>query len=247
MAFRFISSRILMATSLLALTSCSFAVETSNQDVTFLTPGAQNAYCDVYVGELRYQVLPPQTINVRKYKDDMKIKCSAPGNRVIEMDVPSKFSSRAVWGSPVGMAWDYASESMFYYPSVIAIDFSQVPVVPNEPPKHNASDILDPNSYNLEEITPSVPRLNSDRYKQDTPPLRRDEAIIPFPEEDAPVTEQEAAKTDKGSLMSIIDRLNAAPQTAPEATQEAEPKEISAPYPVVPEPSAEPIQIVPTK
>lgn len=243
MALRFFFPRIFATASLLALTSCSYAVETNNQEVTFLTPGAQNAYCDVFIKKLRYQVFPPQKINIRKVKDDMIVKCTAPGNRYVEIEVPSKFSSRAVWGTPAGMAWDYASESMFYFPSVVAVDFSQVPVVANEPPSYNAPDIQDPDSYKLEEITPSVPRLNADKDKPSTPLIRREE-IMPLPA-DEPAAEKEAAKADKGSLMSIIDRLNDAPKTAAGVEQEAEPKEIAAPYPVSGEAASAPVQIVP--
>lgn len=212
MKLRLSSARIFMAVTAVALTSCSYAVETSNQDVTFLTPGAENAQCDVYIKKLRYQVFPPQTLNIRKVPDDMIVKCIAPGNRVVDMEVPSSFSKRALWGGPAGMAWDYASESMHYYPSVIAVDFSKTVATPNPLPKYHAPDVMPSDAHRMEEISPSVPMLNSDRDKPATQLIRREsmqgQNLDGTSQENPSAQEQENKSGDKGSLMSIIDRLN---------------------------------------
>lgn len=264
------SSRILLAASVLSLASCGYAFESSNQEVTVLTPGAQNAYCDAYIEKLRYQIHPPQTLNMHKSDQPMILKCVAPGNRRIELDVPAKVSARAVWGSPAGMAWDYASKSLFQYPSVIAVDFSQVPAVAEEPPKHNAPDIQAPETHDLEEIKPSTPLLNSDKGKPESSPIRRD-GMTPMPSEAtspaAPLpevsknadkkseTKTEAAKVEKstqneesgkGSLMSIIEQLGAADTKSASSPQsDLEPKEIAPPYPVKSEAEAAPVPILP--
>ena len=195
------------------ISSCSYTVEQSHQDIEFITPGAEYAACDVYVNKLRYQVHPPQKINIMKSSDDMEIRCVAPGNRIMEMTVPSRFDGRTLWGTPAGMAWDYAASAMHDYPSVIAIDFSQEVNVPNPPPRHNSPDIVQPEDYDLEEYLPGEPRLNSDRHKKAQPIRRRDdiqaeEALI----EDTPIDVPKPVYDDKGNLVAP------APQPAAKAT-----------------------------
>ncbi len=171
----FLSNRFSLLFAVTILGGCSYAIESSHQDITFLTPGAMNAKCFVTTNKLKYQVYPPQMINIKKAPQDMEIVCHAPGNRMVEMTVPAEFSERAIWGGPVGVAWDYASQSLHYYPSVVAIDFSQEFPTPNPPPAHNSSDIVQPENYDLEEFKPSTPLLNSDKDAVDVPLLKRGE------------------------------------------------------------------------
>ncbi len=191
---------------LFVLNGCAYSVESSNQDITFETLDAQSAVCYVYVNKLKYRVFPPQTVNIKKSEKDMTVKCNAPGNRTIETIVPAQFSQRAIWGGPPGMAWDYASNSLFYYPSYIAIDFSQEKIIPNPLPTHNNSDIRQPETYDLEEFLPGKPRLNSDKYKIDQPLVRRGEGM----ENDYNDYIEEPAQDgeNKGDLHSVLQDLN---------------------------------------
>ena len=221
---------LLSFSSILLLGSCAYAVESSNQDITFLTPNAENAKCFVYIDKLKYQVYPPYTLNIKKSSKDMEIVCNAPGNRKIEMSVPAQMSKRAIWGSPAGMAWDYASSSLYYYPSVIAIDFSDEELKPNPLPSHNNRDIRQPETYDLEEFGASQPRLNSDKNKIEMPIIRRGEEI---PKEymgehnsgDIPVSDE------KSDLQSVLDGLTETPPAQDSDTQD--------------EAVSEPIQIYP--
>ncbi len=236
--------------SLLLLGACSYAVESSNQNITFMTPDAQNAKCYVYIDKLKYQVYPPQTVNIKKSSNDMRVECNAPGNRHIEMDVPAEFSKRAIWGGPAGVAWDYASQSLFYYPSVIAIDFSQEKIKANKLPQHNNSDIKQPEEYDLEEFKPSQPLLNSDKNIVKQPILRRGEE---YPDEyigDAIEAEGNAQNQgEKGDLQSVIHELTGTeeasnveapdPAKSPVATDMEVPstpqgEAVSAPVPIYP-------------
>lgn len=195
------------------LGGCSYAVESSNQDVTFMTPGAKDAVCDVYTNGVKYRVHPPQTRNIKKHHEPMILKCSAPGNRYVETEVEPEFSKRSLWGTPAGMAWDFASQSLFYYPSVIAVDFSQEMLKPNEMPQHNNQDIRQPETYDLEEFQPADPRLNSDKDKTEVPLLQRGEEYSDASVEEIQVEEAMAESGDvaeeegKGDLKSVIDDL----------------------------------------
>ncbi|MGH1455211.1 MAG: hypothetical protein ACRBDI_00350 [Alphaproteobacteria bacterium] len=193
---------ILICSSVLVLGACGYAVESSNQDISFVTPGAEDARCYVNVNKIKYKVYPPQTLNIKKSDKDMLITCNAPGNRVREMTVPATMTARALWGTPVGMAWDYASQSLFYYPSVIAIDFSQEQLVPNKPPKHNNADIKQPEEYDLEEFLPADPRLNSDKDKIGSPLVRKGDTYS-----DYAVSDMDGGSSDKGNLQDVIDDL----------------------------------------
>lgn len=197
---------VLLSSLVFVLGACAYALESSNQDISFITPGAEDARCYVYVQDVKYKVFPPQTVNIKKSDQDMIIRCNAPGNRMREMAVPAEISSRAVWGTPVGAAWDYASQSMFYYPSVIAIDFSQEKLIPNKLPKHNNKDIKQPEEYDLEEFLPSSPRLNSDKHELKTPLLRKGDAYS-----DQAFDEMGSGQDagSKGDLNSVIEGLTA--------------------------------------
>lgn len=213
-----ISNKILLLPFMATLGACAYSVESSNQEITFLTPGAENARCEVYVDKIKYKVFPPQERNIKKSENDMHIICYAPGNRTIEMDVAPSFTKRAVWGGPVGVAWDYASKSLYYYPSVIAVDFSQETLVSNGLPSHNNRDIRQPEDYNLDEILPSEPRLNSDKYKVETPLLRRDD--MPAVDGDdvvVPASNDVPVSSDKGDLQSVIENLTGGFDDAPVA------------------------------
>lgn len=196
----------------LFVAGCGYVSESSHQNITFLTPDAQDAKCYVLVDGIKYQVFPPQTLNIKKSEKDMKILCNAPGNRTVEMEVPASLTTRAIWGGPAGMAWDYASDSLFHYPSVIAIDFSQVELQPNKLPQHNNSDIKQPESYDLEEFKSSQPRLNSDKFKIEQPILHRGEEITDVPvsvDEDMsnPDVMPVESESETGSLQSVLDGL----------------------------------------
>jgi len=192
--------------AVLFLSSCGYAIEESHQDFTLLTPGAENARCYVYVDNVKFQMYPPQTINMMKSHNDMKIDCMAPGNRDKTIAVPAKMSERAIWGTPVGMAWDFASKSLYHYPAVVAVDFSKNETKPFKLPKHNSSDIMKPEDHLLEEILPAAPRMNKDRHETKEGLYRKG---------DEPGA-SDGVVMDKGSLVDVIDRLQ-----TPEATTES--------------------------
>lgn len=193
-------NRFLYLSFVFVLGGCAFAMGGNNQDVEFVAQNAENVKCSVYVNKLRYQVFPPQTINIKKSPEDMIVKCQAPGNREVEINVPPKFAKRSIWGSPAGVAWDYASESLYRYPSVIAVDFSQEVATPNDLPSHYAHDVAAPESYDLEDVGASVPRLNSDKTKQELPLLERGEEQVVQP--------ARAMEEQERDLKSIVEDLS---------------------------------------
>ena len=145
-------------------------------------------------------------LNALLFENDMKLDCMAPGNRRITMTVAPSLETKAIWGTPAGMAWDYASKSLFHYPDVIAVDFSQEAIVPNDLPKHNSPDIKQPEEYDLEEFRPAAPRMNSDKNKEPAKIWRRGEREQMMQEQN--MSDDSAVEAqDKGSLETILERL----------------------------------------
>ena len=164
--------------SIVLLSSCAYTLDKQIQDITVVTPGAENTVCYVYVDGLRYKLYPPQTVNITKSREDLVVDCLAPQNRrrkvIIEPVLSKHMPLNVMNGVIPGTAWDVASNSAFTYPEVITVDFTSAVPVPEAPPAQNKPDIRQPEEYDLEEFTSGLPRLNLDRNAVNVP-LQRNE------------------------------------------------------------------------
>ena len=163
----------------LTLGACATFIDKSVQEIEFVTPGAYNTVCDVYIDRLRYTVTPPDTLGVQKSKEDMIVDCMAPGNRRKKIYIKPKISDTAAlnaFNGGAGVAYDYFSKALFYYPDRIEIDFTNSKTTPMSLPAQNQPDIRQPEDYPLEEFSPGAPRLNSDSSNAPARILRRGEA-----------------------------------------------------------------------
>jgi hypothetical protein len=171
-------------TALTALCSgCAYVTEGSIQDVTVVTPGATNAQCKLSVGSVKYVYEPPMTRSIQKTDETMEVDCWAPGNRhkvvYIKPNISGPTMYNAGTGIVPGMAWDFASKAMYFYPKVVEVDFTQTEIKPFPLPAQNQDDIRQPEDYDLEEFSPGLPRLNSDRFATN-PEIRRREVPTDF-------------------------------------------------------------------
>lgn len=249
------------------LGACAYAVEKNYQPLTIRTPGAQDAVCDVWADKVRYRFYPPSTRNVKNSQEDLIVHCLAPGNRerkvVIRPAIADSFAGNVVTGFVPGASWDYASGAMFTYPDVVEVDFSAMQPKPMPLPVHNNPDNLQPEDYILEEFGPTVPYMNSDRYRKSLPLQRR---AVPGSEEDFysdsdaqsdAYSGSSTATPDKGDLMSVIDNLDN--EMAPTPTSDAvlDSNDGGLPYAQQPaiidntgsdiSPPAEPMPLLPTE
>lgn len=173
----------LLAFTLVLCGGCASITDGSIQDVTVLTPGAKNAQCKLSVGSVEYVYEPPMTRSIQKSGETMMVDCWAPGNRHKVVYIKPTTSPTTMYnaanGVAPGFAWDYASKSLYYYPKAIEVDFTQTEIKPFPLPAQNQEDIRQPEDYDLEEFSPSQPRLNSDRFAT-TPEVRRREIPTEF-------------------------------------------------------------------
>lgn len=165
---------------LMLIGACAYVVDGQIQPVEFQTPGARNATCNIHVNKRKYVAKPPQTINLLKTNKTLIVDCLAPGNRrkVVYIDPaiePSSYGNVATAGA--GYAWDAVSKSMWRYPDIIEVNFTDTPVKEFELPAQNAPDIRQPEEYPIEQYSPSTPSLNSDKNAPPIEILRRQGSV----------------------------------------------------------------------
>ncbi len=167
---------ILLISAALSVTSCAYFIEDSIQDVKFLTPGAHNAECDVFVDGFRFRVNPPQTINLPNGYQDLVVDCKAPGNRRKKVFIKPHLAETSplnIGTAGIGYVWDHASGALYKYPAVIEVNFTDTPITDSALPAQNNPDIRQPEDYPLEEYVPTKPTMNKDKYKEEAELLRR--------------------------------------------------------------------------
>lgn len=169
--------RIFSLLVVVLFSGCAWAVNDSIQDLTVETPGTQNAACNVYIEKFKYVFHPPQTLSISKSKSDMTVDCMAQGNRRKKIFIKPKIDRtttlNAFNGVLPGLAWDYTTGALYHYPSVVQVDFTHAPVVPESLPSYENKDLTSPDDHVMESYAPGLPRLNSDRNQIYAPPARR--------------------------------------------------------------------------
>lgn len=235
--------RYLLLGSVIMLSSCSYTLDRQIQDITVVTPGAEDAVCYMYVDGLRYKFFPPQTMNITKSRKDLVVDCLAPQNRrrkvVIEPALSKHAPLNVTNGILPGATWDIASNSMFTYPEVVEVDFTSAVPMPEPLPAQNNPDIRQPEEYDLEEFTSGLPRLNSDRNAVSTPLLRRGgQPVEGYTTGGITPHTGPGKPKDKGDIGSVIDGLttSSSPPSKPAApagppTPAAAPATTTAPAP----------------
>jgi hypothetical protein len=241
-------NRFLLLGVLLCLSSCAYVLDRQIQDITILTPGAEDTVCYVYVEGLRYKVHPPETVNISKSKDDLIVDCLAPQNRRRKVVIEPALSDHEFLNATnagTGAVWDYAANAMFTYPDIVEVDFTSARTSPESLPAQNNPDIKQPEEYMLEEFRPGLPALNSDRGAVQTPILRRQHVVPSQPYTESAITPYEGPgkPADKGDLNSVIDGLTTTttpPPAAPAPSGPPVPGNSGPPVPLTPaQPSAQ--------
>ena len=149
------------------LVGCATLIEGSTQRVSFKTVGAEDAYCDVQIGDSKYTyaVRPPRAIWIQKSADPMFISCTAPGNRTKNMTVESGVAGSAVLnGMTAGatLAVDATSGALYKYPDEVVIDFAGAVAKPITLPSYENAGTYRPKDSEIEYMGPDTPALPGD-------------------------------------------------------------------------------------
>lgn len=161
-----IRSLILLTSSAFLLSACSALNLTDNsvQELTIVTPGAENTLCYAYIDKFKWIYYPPQMRTVAKSHDPMRIDCKAPGNRdssvVIEPRLVNSKSSNRLLPDILSQA---TGNAFYRYPERVEVSFVGELPKPSALPAHNDPSLIQPEDQNLEEYLPGKPLLNSDK------------------------------------------------------------------------------------
>lgn len=143
------------------LTSCATYSEGAVQDITFRTPGAVGTLCIVDSGGVIYKAYPPQTMKIQKSNHPLRIHCKASEGRDRTVVVPPQVNSAAAMnisnGFLPGLFTDYYTKSMYYYPSIIALDFTKEEHMEHPRPLQELQDIVPPPDHELEHKGTGLP------------------------------------------------------------------------------------------
>ena len=148
------------------MSACSTVTDGAAEDIRINIAGTGEALCDVTQPGRRYRVYAPSTMRVMRSRDDLRIRCKAPGNReqvvILKSVVSDKFSYNA-FNLGLGAAWDGMTGAMYAYPDTVLMDFSNM--VATSYPQPDYQDVFDkyPDLMQMEQFRPGQPALGSDR------------------------------------------------------------------------------------
>ncbi len=161
----------------LLLSACSSVLKGATQEVTLITPGAEDARCDVENSYFRYTINTPRTFRLERTPEPYKITCMAPGNRVKTIVIPAGYEDKAFLNASNGVipgaAVDAASGALFAYPEMIAVDFRGIRTHPSPLPDYQLMLKENPLIAGMEEFRPGVAAMQRDEQTVVQPMQRR--------------------------------------------------------------------------
>jgi len=124
----------------LLLGACGSVMSGQTQEVTLLTPGADNARCILDNG-IRYVIRTGEKLEIMRNEKDIVLDCYATGNRhrtlTIESGINGWAIGNVVTGVVPGVTFDHFSKGLYDYPDTITVDFSGMPMGFNGPEYEN--------------------------------------------------------------------------------------------------------------
>jgi len=152
-----------------ALLGCSSLVNDSVQNITILTPGAENARCIIENEDFKYPAWSNQTIQITKSPHDFIVNCKADGNRErtvhVKRDVDEWVAANVANGFVPGAAYDYFSRGAFTYPEKITVSFVGVPKTLLEAPEYSTQ-------FLSERYKPGI-KIDETNYNEKYAPLEK--------------------------------------------------------------------------
>lgn len=180
----FIMKNIILFSSLALLVGCASLKDGQMQDVTILTPGAENAKCHIQNEDFKYVAYTDQTIEIMKSPHDFTVNCIAAGNReqtvLVKRDVNDWVVANVANGFVPGAAYDYFSGGAFTYPDKITVSFVGQPIKTYGLPEHYNTDLKHNTTNNvLEDMGPDV-KLTQENRNDVSQPLQKKQSVRDF-------------------------------------------------------------------
>jgi hypothetical protein len=160
----FRSLSLVLATT--ALSACASVIDTPNQQLRIMTPGAEKARCVVATQFARYIAYPPKDVFIRRMQEPLTIICQAPGNREKTVVVYARLNKSAVGNVITGgvtAAYDHASGALYEYPSPVIVDFSNVRASTRALPAYHNPDTVSPFDHVNEPMTRGTLQTTSEQ------------------------------------------------------------------------------------
>ncbi len=169
--------RLVVSGVLLTLLSgCASVLDTPNQTIHILTPGAKDARCVLATDDFRAVAYPPQKIVMRRMPDQLVVTCTAPGNREKTIVVPAAMNKVSSTGVPtvgVGSVYDHFSGALYEYPERIVVDFTHTRARMSDLPGAHARDTVSPFDVVNEDMMDRPAQTPADQGLKTTAPKKR--------------------------------------------------------------------------
>lgn len=141
--------------STLLLGACASWIDTPFQEITLKTPGTDQAHCLLDNDVNKYQIYSDQTIKIQRSDADIKISCTAPGNKSVSTVIDRNLNAWSLVnitnGVVPGVSYDHFSGALYDYPKTITVDFGGVAMTGYPLPEYNRPNTQDPSGQPGEE------------------------------------------------------------------------------------------------
>ncbi len=158
------------------LAACATVMDDTSQDIAFEVLGAEESYCIVDNGMLRYRVFPPETRRITKKPGDLVVECFADGGRsqkaVYGQKTADAHKFNALTGGAGGLV-DYHTGALFQYPERIVMDFRSTPPQMAPLPSYQHTLQANPEFNQKERIQSGMPALPGEYGREPHVPQRR--------------------------------------------------------------------------
>lgn len=148
MRFGLLSLRpILITATVLTITACASVVDTPQQELRIVTPGAEGARCTLTNDHASFVAHPPKAVTIHRASTPLTVTCQAPGNRERTTVVYAKLNKTALGNATtagVGAVYDQVSGALYEYPSPVTVDFTATRATQMPLPSYHNHDTVSP-------------------------------------------------------------------------------------------------------
>lgn len=131
----------------LTMSACASVVDTPQQELRIVTPGAEGARCTLTNEHASFVAHPPKAVTIHRASTPLTITCQAPGNRERTTVVYAQLNKTALGNATtagVGAVYDQVSGALYEYPSPVTVDFTATRATQMPLPTYHNPDTVSP-------------------------------------------------------------------------------------------------------